>query len=281
MVVNWGRFVVEPDDDQLPGSGDGVVGRFPDGGHAGRLEDQRVGVPVVVLGRPGPELQGQLQPAGVRLHHVRLGAGGQQRLADELPLRSGPDHQAAGAHRHVRPADGGVGDHQRLAAGQGGVGPVAGDRPGVLGRHGHPLGQDPAAGDGQDLAVGAGRGVPGKAGRAGAVGEVGLDHDPLADLSVVDSRPHGDDVAAALVPEHPRQARHLPGAVEDRQVRAAEPDPADLDDHVARTGLGLGPVVDDLHPPRRHQRDRSHAPSLRDGHNFWSWVTSRPTAKKP
>ena len=138
-----------------------------------------------------------------------------------------------------------------------------------------PIGQDAGAGDGQDLPVVAGRGVPGQAGRAGAVGEVGLDDDPLADLPTGDTGPGGDDVAAALEAEHPRHARHLAGAVVDRQVRAAEPDPTDLDDHVVRTGLGLGPVVDNLHLSRRHQRDRSHSPSVRVGHNYYDDLDAR------
>jgi hypothetical protein len=111
-----------------------------------------------------------------------------------------------------------MGDDKRLDAGQGDVGPVGGDRPGVVGRHSYPLGEDAGAGDGQDLAVVAGRGVPGQARRAAAVGEVGLDDDPLANLAVPDAAPEGHDVAAALVAEHPRHARHLPAAVEDRQV---------------------------------------------------------------
>jgi hypothetical protein len=61
MVVNWA-----------------VVGRLPDRRYAGRLEDEGIGVPAVVLRRLGPELHGQLKSARVWLHHIGLGAGGQQ-----------------------------------------------------------------------------------------------------------------------------------------------------------------------------------------------------------
>src|SRR6185437_16784395 len=111
----------------------------------------------------------------------------------------------------------------------------------------------------EDLAVRAGRGPAGPAGGAGAARDVRLDDHALPGPARVDAGSGRRDLAERLVADHPGERRRLPPPRVQGQVGPADTDPAHLDEHLAGTGLRLGPVADQPQRPRLGVEDhRAH-----------------------
>ncbi len=86
-------------------------------------------------------------------------------------------------------------------------------------------------------------------------GSDGSDGDPITDADVASVGPRCDHGARHLVTRHDGQHAMLPG--QDVQIRAAEPDGGDLDDHIVRARRR---VVDrrEIDRAGRRHHDRSH-----------------------
>ena len=188
-----------------------------------------------------------------------LGARGAQEHRGEQADRARAEDQRAVAGADAR----GLGGAQRVAAGlderaEDGVDAV-GQRVQRRHRNGDPLGQRTrqVAPDADLLPVRADVLVAAPAAVAGAVTDHGVAHGPAAHPARVDALAHGADPPAPLVPEAHRvagvalvQVRHLAG--EELDVRAAEADPLDVEDHAADGGRRRLDIEDGRLAPAGH-----------------------------
>jgi hypothetical protein len=76
------------------------------------------------------------------------------------------------------------------------------------------------------------------------------DADPVTHGEPLDTRPEGNDAADDLVAEHDRRAPQRELAGSEMEVRAAHPARLHLDQHLARSWLGLG-SLDEVEPRAR------------------------------
>jgi hypothetical protein len=113
--------------------------------------------------------------------------------------------------------------------------------------------------------------VTGAAGSAQPAGDQRVDDDDVADIDVVDGRPHGVDPAGVLVPQRVREvhvALGLPLAFDDVQIRSAHPGAADANNHVERPGdRRVGDLLD-----RRTLTVGVQSHSLHRRQSFWTGV---------
>jgi hypothetical protein len=87
---------------------------------------------------------------------------------------------------------------------------------------------------------------------------VRFDDDPLPDFTIANMLTDSDDVSTAFVTHHPREPWGGAGAVEDAEIRTAEPYSTYRDNDVLGAGIGLRPIIDQFDPAGRGQDDGSH-----------------------
>lgn len=207
-------------------------------GYRGVVAQQQVGT------EPGRD--GELLVAAGHGHHPGTGPPGQLDGGDADGAGGTLDHHTV-TGGHLPDGVGGVpGGTPRGGQGRGLVEvDVARHRVRQVGGDRHELGVAARHVPADDPQVGAVAAVAGQAVRARSAAHRRIDHDPVTDLTVGDRGSDRRHVAGDVHAGDVRQteAGEHSGTAPLKQVEPVEGAGADLDDHVARTGLGVGDLL--------------------------------------